>query len=232
VDEADLLPISALQHLLFCERQAALIHVEQLWAENRLTVEGRQLHTKAHDPRARGSQRQHAAATSPAVRVQRSMHLVCHRLGLFGVSDTVEFPHDGVPRPVEYKRGRPKKHDADKVQVCAQAMCLEEMLGLAAGVIAVGTLFYGQTRRRLDVSLDVSLRAKTEAAAARMHEIIRAGITPPAFRERKCDHCSLLDLCLPHAMRPRRTAHAYLQRAAGEALAIDHTLQTTGEPSA
>lgn len=223
MDEADLLPISALQHLLFCERQAALIHVERLWAENRLTVEGRQLHKRAHDPGAKRGNARNALPrehADPAIRIERGMHLVSHRLGLFGVSDVVEFHADTAqpPRPVEYKRGRPKKHDADKVQLCAQAICLEEMLSVADGAITSGTLFYGQTRRRLDVPLDAGLRRKTEAAAARIHQIIRERLTPPAYRQPKCDRCSLLDLCLPHAIRPRRTARVYLDQIAAATL--------------
>ncbi|MCC7408362.1 MAG: CRISPR-associated protein Cas4 [Phycisphaeraceae bacterium] len=226
MDQADLLPISALQHLLFCERQAALIHVERLWAENRLTVEGRLMHKRAHDPKARGAPR---SATTPAgVRVQRGVELASIRLGLFGVSDIVEFPPEsnGIPRPVEYKRGRPKSHDADKVQLCAQAICLEEMLRLPPGSITVGALFYGKTRRRLDVPLDATLRMRTETAAARMHEIVRGGMTPPASRQPKCDHCSLLHLCLPDALRPRRTASTYLRRAAEESLTADPATPT------
>lgn len=211
--EDQLLPISALQHLLFCERQCALIHVERLWAENRLTVEGGQLHRKAHDPKK-------GPHTRAGVRSARGLQLVSYRLGLFGVADVVEFASPDAhqpPLPIEYKRGRPKKHDADLVQLCAQAMCLEEMLDLDAPIVA-GAIFYGQTRRRLDVPFDNSLRDKTRAAAARFHEIIRTGVTPTARREKKCDRCSLLNLCLPEALRPRKTPTAYLRQATDEAL--------------
>ncbi|MCC7146343.1 MAG: CRISPR-associated protein Cas4 [Phycisphaeraceae bacterium] len=213
--DANLLPISALQHLLFCERQCALIHVERLWAENRLTIEGRQLHKKAHDPG------KHLSSSRSGVRIARGLELTSHRLGLFGVSDVVEFPAGETgqpPLPIEYKRGQPKKNDADKVQLCAQAMCLEEMLQLPPGIITHGQIFYGRTRRRLEVPLDTSLRCKTEQASIRLHEIIDAGFTPPARREKQCDRCSLLHLCLPDALRPRRTARVYLTEAATIAL--------------
>lgn len=210
--EAQLLPISALQHLLFCERQCALIHVEQLWAENRLTVEGQVLHRKAHKPgKASGDVR-------GSTRRMRSLEIASRRLGLVGVADVIEFRDDAPPRPVEYKRGRPKRHDADRVQLCAQAMCIEEMLKLDTPIDA-GVIFYGQTRRRLDVPFDDALRTKTERATERLHELIRTGTTPPARREKKCDRCSLLHLCLPDALRPRRTASVYLHQASREMLA-------------
>jgi len=219
-DEDRLLPISALQHLLFCQRQCALIHIERLWAENRLTVEGGQLHRKAHDG---------PDSTRPGVRTARGMVLTSRRLGLFGVADVVEFREtesddlvDDLPDilPIEYKRGKPKAHDADRVQLCAQALCIEEMLHVP-GRIAVGAIFYGRTRRRESVPFDAALRARTEQAAARFHEMIAGGITPKARREKKCDRCSLLHLCLPDAMRPRKTATVYLRQITGEQLAVE-----------
>lgn len=198
--EDDLLPISALQHLLFCERQCALIHVEQLWADNHLTVEGRDLHRKADDG---------PHETRGDVRTTRALPLRSLRLGLIGKADVVEF-HSGAPFPVEYKRGRPKRHRADEVQLCAQALCLEEMLEVT---IPSGALFYGQTRRRQEVPFDAELRALTEDAAHRLHAMIRSGTTPRAVREPKCDQCSLLELCLPDAARPGRSAAGYLRHA-------------------
>ncbi|HRP63849.1 MAG TPA: CRISPR-associated protein Cas4 [Phycisphaerales bacterium] len=202
---ADILPISALQHLIFCERQCALIHIERLWAENRLTVEGQHLHRKAHD----GSD-----TTRRGVKTARGMELVCQRLGLFGKADVVEFHPVGngrtVPFPIEYKRGKPKSNDCDRVQLGAQALCLEEMIGVS---VPAGAIFYGRTRRRIDVMIDPSLRRRVEEAAHRLHELIESGETPIAPREPKCDQCSLLNLCLPHANRPRRTASSYLSHA-------------------
>lgn len=210
--EDDLLPISALQHLLFCERQCALIHIEGLWAENRLTVEGRHLHDKAHEGRSE---------TRSGVRIVRGLALRSFRLGLVGKADVVEFhaesdTPDGRPFPVEYKRGRPKKHNADKVQLCAQALCLEEMLGTP---VPAGALFYGRTRRRLDVPFDEALRRLTQDTAGRLHALIASRRTPAAVREPKCERCSLLHLCLPEAMGPRRSAGRYVARVLKATLA-------------
>lgn len=210
--EDDLLPISALQHLLFCERQCALIHVEGLWAENRLTVEGRHLHRKAHENRveARGS-----------LRVARGLGLRSLALGLVGTADVVEF-HPGNPPgaparpfPVEYKRGKPKTHDADRVQLCAQALCLEEMLGVA---VPAGALYYGKTRRRREVAFDDRLRALTQTTCERLHQLVASRRTPPAVREPKCESCSLLSLCLPDAIGGRRSASVYFERAVRQSL--------------
>ena len=197
--ESDLLPISALQHLIYCERQAALIHNERLWAENRFTAQGRLLHDKAH--RGRTEVRQ-------GVRVARALPVRSMRLGLFGVCDAVEFsPPAGPPQtvtPIEYKRGRPKSHAADRAQLCAQAMCLEEMLDLN---IPAGQIFYGRTRRRRDVAFDDALRQRTEQAASCLHRLLASGTTPAAtYDKRKCDRCSLINLCMPTAMKKTRTA--------------------------
>lgn len=218
--EDNLLPISALQHLLFCERQCALIHIEGLWAENRLTVEGRHLHDKAHEGRSE---------TRAGVRIARGLALRSFRLGLVGKADVVEFhtdPEASAVRalPVEYKRGRPKKHDADKVQLCAQALCLEEMLRT---VVPDGALYYGRTRRRLDVTFDQELRRLTEETSRRLHELIASRRTPRAIREPKCDRCSLLTLCLPEAMAPRHSARGYVARALDAAL---HVTAASGTP--
>jgi CRISPR-associated exonuclease Cas4 len=197
--EDDLIPISALQHLAFCERQCALIHVEQVWDENRLTAEGRILHERVHDggPETRGG-----------VHVARGVRLRSLRLGLSGVADVVEFHRAGDgggvsvpelqgfwrPFPVEYKRGKPKHGDCDAVQLCAQAICLEEMLSVP---VPEGALFYGQPRRRQGVTFDLALRVETERLALRAHEIIGAGVTPEPLLGKHCKSCSLERLCLP-----------------------------------
>jgi CRISPR-associated exonuclease Cas4 len=244
-DEDQLLPISALQHLLFCERQCALIHVERLWAKNRFTVEGQHLHKKAHGGREerRGN-----------VRVVRRLWVRSLRLGLVGQADVVEFElADGtevkrtVPfsfadsgklgqspnadseklgqsptlvriTPIEYKRGRPKRNDSDRVQLCAQALCLEEMLDARIGS---GALFYGQRQRRTQVAFDEALRARTEVAAARLHTMIAANETPPAVRAKKCDTCSLLPLCLPEVTQVSRSASRFCGRQFAAAMAGD-----------
>ena len=204
------LPLSALQHLLFCERQCALIHVERLWEENRFTAEGRVLHEKVDE--GRGESR-------PGVRITRSLQLRSEALGLHGVADVVEL-HARVdggwqPFPVEYKRGKPKAHDADLVQLCAQTICLEEAFGVP---VPEGALFYGQTRRRLDVVFDEGLRSLTQRTAARLHELIASGVTPRAVKEKKCEACSLKEVCLPEAMSRPRGAAGWNTQAFAEAL--------------
>ncbi len=195
--ETQLLPISALQHLIFCERQCALIHVEQLWAENVFTIEGRQLHEKADAGKS-----EHRGDT----KITRSLWIKSHRMGLIGQADVVEFHADGAVKPVEYKRGKPKKDNSDRVQLCAQAMCLEEMLDLS---IPAGALFYGTRQRRTDVQFDPALRSETELVAQRLHQMIRKQETPTAKRQPKCDKCSLLTLCMPDAQRLVRGATAW-----------------------
>jgi CRISPR-associated exonuclease Cas4 len=202
--EDELVPISALQHMAFCERQCALIHVEQAWEENRLTVEGRNMHDRVHE---------HASESRPGIRVARGLRLRSLRLGLTGVADVVEFhlsPSDADrPFPVEYKRGKPNAYDCYKVQLCAQVFCLEEMLDC---VITCGALFYGTTRRRLDVDFDDELRAHTEQAAQRVHALIESGVTPPAEYGPKCEKCSLKELCLPKETGGGRSVQRYLDR--------------------
>ncbi len=223
------LPISALQHHIFCLRQCALIHIEGLWAENRLTVEGQILHRRAHatDAGPRGGGR---AESRPGVRIVRGLSLCSESLGLTGKADVVEFraPAPGappgsppVPFPIEYKRGKPKKHDADLVQLAAQALCLEEMLGLPPpplGGIPAGAIYYGVTRRRLDVAIDATLRARTLSVIAQLRALIDSGVTPRARREKKCDRCSLLHLCLPAGTGPAASARRYLHRALADSL--------------
>lgn len=186
--EDDLLPLSALQHLLYCERQCALIHIEQVWSENRFTAEGRLAHDHVHSAghEIRGD-----------VRIARDLSLRSLRLGLIGKADVVEF-HGATPYPVEHKRGHSKTNRCDEVQVCAQALCLEEMLGKT---VPEGAIFYGEPRRRTLVSFDSALRAETEEAAARLHSLLESGRTPPAVYDKaKCERCSLLDSCKPKAV--------------------------------
>jgi CRISPR-associated exonuclease Cas4 len=221
--EAELLPLSGLQHLAYCERQWALIHLEQVWRENRLTVEGRHLHERAD--RATSQSRKD-------VRIVTGLMLQSRRLGLVGRADVVEFHlvaegdsafctstgarlarHRGEWRvfPVEYKRGRSKRGKCDRVQLCAQALCLEEMVST---VIDRGALFYGKTRRRLDVVFDEALRRETELLATRMHELYRKGVTPRvAYESRRCDRCSLLPICIPGVSGATLDVNRYLATA-------------------
>jgi CRISPR-associated exonuclease Cas4 len=174
-------------------------------------VEGKILHEKVHeaDAESRGN-----------VRIVRGLRLRCLRLGLVGVADVVEFHRvtEGVklpggeglwqPFPVEYKRGKPKPDECDEVQLCGQALCLEEML---AGTIPSGALFYGTIRRRHDVAFDATLRRRTEAAAGRLHELIEAGLTPSAVYSKKCEKCSLLNLCMPQTAGKGKSVTGYLK---------------------
>jgi CRISPR-associated exonuclease Cas4 len=181
----DALPISGLQHLAFCPRQWALIHLEQVWVENVRTAEGRLLHERADLP---GESRR------ASVRTVRGMWIRSERLSLTGRADIVEFRP--APYPVEYKRGKSKPNDCDTVQLCAQALCLEEMLDT---VIERGAIFYGNPRRRLEVEFTSELRQRTEELAATMHRLYRNGVTPAATPGPYCRNCSLVDVCLPEA---------------------------------
>ena len=184
-EEDGLIPISALQHYLFCPRQCALIHVEQVWAEDGATAEGRVLHERVD---AGGFE------TRPGLRVERSIALRSAALGVTGKADVVEFPRGAAPVPVEYKRGKPKPHRADEVQLCAQALCLEEMFGIS---VPTGALFYGTMRRRTAVLFDPALRALTARVAADARAMIAAQRTPAPVLMRGCSRCSLLDECQP-----------------------------------
>jgi len=200
--EDDLLPLSGLQHLLFCERQWGLIHIEQQWEENRLTAEGRILHDRVHDA---GTEARVDLVTARGLSV-RSL-----RLGLTGQGARLA-GREGWwrPFPVEYKRGRPKADACDEVQLCAQGICLEEMLGVE---IPSGALFYGAERRRKGIDFSGSLRAQTEELARRMHQLYAARATPPAVYSKKCERCSLIGRCLPAAVSKRDAVKRYLSRA-------------------
>ena len=211
--EDDLLPLSGLQHMAFCERQWALIHIEQQWAENPLTAEGRVVHEKAHEP---------GAESRKTLVIARGVAIHSFRLGISGQADVVEFradpggialegrPGRWMPMPVEYKRGRPKRAICDRVQVCAQGLCLEEMYGIA---IASGALYYDTPRRRQDVAFTGELRAQTERLCVRMHELYRCGETPPPVYMRGCESCSLKEACLPRTLASPRDVRAYLEGA-------------------
>jgi CRISPR-associated exonuclease Cas4 len=208
--EEELLPLSSLQHLVFCERQWALIHLEQQWAENELTAEGRNLHERADEG---------ADEWRDGVRICRGVRLRSLRLGLVGRADVVEFRPTAEgpmqPYPVEYKRGRPKPDRCDEVQLCAQALCLEEMLQRP---VPAGAIFYGQPRRRADVTVDAQLRRETESLALRLHELHATGETPRVPYQKKCDRCSLYSICLPKSTA-EKSVKRYLARAVAAAIA-------------
>ncbi|MDP3663728.1 MAG: CRISPR-associated protein Cas4 [Nitrosomonas sp.] len=188
----DLEPIylSRLQHYLYCPRQFALIELENIWAENQFTAEGQVLHQRVNqaDQQKRGN-----------VRTVWASRLANMELGIEGVADVVEYHRqaDGteIPLPIEYKRGKPKAHRADEVQLCAQALCLEEMHSVT---VPEGALFYGEVRRRHSVIFDTELRDLTLQTILACRDIVQTSITPPAiYHAKKCNGCSLIDQCLP-----------------------------------
>lgn len=204
MDAEDYIPLSALQHYLYCPRQCALIHLERLWAESRHTAEGRLLHERADKPT--GERRR-------GVRTVTAMPLSHCALGITGIADVVEF-HAGdageQPYPVEYKRGRSKAHRADEVQLCAQALCLEAMLGVP---VPEGALYYGKTRRRKMVLMDAALRQLTMDTVAAVRAMLISRQTPPAcYEPERCDNCSLYNLCLPKTVGLQRSAQTWLAR--------------------
>lgn len=196
------LQLSGLQHFAYCPRQWALIHLEQQWQENDRTADGQIFHSRAHDASAREMRGD--------LLILRGLRVFSDALGVSGTCDVVEFrrTENGVPLrgydgrwqpyPVEYKRGEPKPGNADALQLCAQAMCLEEMLLCD---IHEGSLYYGETRRRERVRLDASLRAEVIAALEQMHRYASAGHTPKARPTKGCNACSLRDICVPRLAR-------------------------------
>ncbi len=221
--EDQLQPLSGLQHLTFCERQCALIHIEQVWHDNVLTIEGTRLHERVDETGRRFE-------TRGDVRITRGLPLRSFRLGLAGRADVVEFhrlpeslkdaePEDGLapgvrlpgaaglwrPFPVEYKRGTVCDPLPNKVQLCAQALCLEEMLGV---VVPAGALFHGAPQR-------------TEAAANRLHQLLASGETPPAVKTSACRNCSLVACCQPDVGSRRRSARTYLREAVAATLGLN-----------
>lgn len=224
-EDGNLIMLSALQHYLFCKRQCALIHMEGVWSENKLTAEGNLLHEHVD---AGGSE------ARKTIRLAASIRLVSHRLGISGIADMVEFhlseteydehsqriavPLKGSktfwrPFPVEYKHGKPKTHHADEVQLCAQAICLEEMLGV---IISAGALFYGETRRRSEVVFSSDLRQLTEETAHSVHELLDKGVTPKPMFGKWCKSCSLIEECKPRQMSSQRSVKQWLKNQLDE----------------
>lgn len=196
--EEDYLMLSGIQHFAFCQRQWALIHIEQQWAENYKTTAGELMHKKAHDE---GSFEKRGDLL-----IVRGLRIASHELGLSGQCDVVEFHQDRegidlfgydgrwIPVPIEYKHGTPKENNADELQLCAQALCLEEMFQTG---ISQGSLYYGENRRRSRVEFTEDLRSATKKTAKRMHEMFRRGHTPNVKNSKQCKSCSLANLCLP-----------------------------------
>lgn len=194
----EVLAISAIQHYAYCPRQFALIHVEQAWADNRSTAEGQLLHQRvdAGEPEQRG-----------AVRFERAVQLKSERLGLVGKLDLLEIEKTSshlIYRPVEYKRGKPKVQNWDRLQVCAQTLCLEEMRGIQ---IKHGAIWYWETRHREVIDIDLTLRNETEQAIKSARQLILSGHTPePTSEVKRCKACSLFDLCEPDIFRLDKSA--------------------------
>lgn len=200
MDDADTVSISALQHWSYCPRQCGLIHVEQAFAENVHTLRGQATHARADEP---------GCETRAGLRVERAMPLASEMLGLLGKADVVEFLPDGTPYPVEYKHGRHTKalRGHDRLQLAAQALCLEEMTGRN---VPEGALFYASSHRRVTVSIDAALRASVEQAIEAVRTMIRAGRLPAPVNDERCTHCSLIDICQP-ALLQDATALARLR---------------------
>lgn len=209
----DLLPLSGIQHFLFCRRQWALMYLERQWQDNLLTLEGKQLHQKADDPFFDESRRD--------LIIARSVPVASYRLGLNGICDLVEFVENAqgvtlgarqghyLATPVEYKRGHVKTDACDEAQLCAQAICLEEMLAIN---IPVGYLYYGETRHRVAVELHSELRKLVQEMADEMHAYFSSGYTPRVRTSKACRSCSLAGICLPVLMEKNIPASDYIRQ--------------------
>lgn len=208
----ELLSLSGIQHFSFCKRQWALIHIEHQWEDNLRTTEGHFLHERVDDP--------YFTESRGDVVISRAFPLVSYALGFYGVADVIEYTrskdgtalpgHEGLWTmcPIEYKRGRPKVDERDEVQLCAQAMCLEEMFGVE---IRSAELYYHEIRRRVPLELTDALRDHVCALSEEMHDLFRKGKTPTAEKSRACRLCSLVDVCVPKLTTKRRSVKNYVR---------------------
>jgi CRISPR-associated exonuclease Cas4 len=187
----DPIAISALQHWSYCPRQCALIHVEQVFAQNMHTARGNAVHALVDEP---------GAERSGTVRIERAMPLWCDRLGLVGKADLVEFEADGTAYPVEYKHGPRRQRTHDDLQLAAQALCLEEMTGKP---VPLGAIFHFSSRRRREVAIDAALRRAVEDATCAVRDLLAAATLPPPVNDARCRHCSLIEWCQPKALTSR-----------------------------
>lgn len=216
-DEDDYLMLSGLQHFAFCRRQWALIHIEQQWSENERTVDGHLFHKTAHD--AEKTEKRGDLLITRGTRIKSA------RLGVSGICDIVEFhkfsegislfSYDGFwqPYPVEYKKGEPKEYNADELQLCGQAMCLEEMLLCQ---IPEGSLYYGERRRRTRVEFTETLRTQVISMLEEMHELWKKGYTPKVKAKKSCNACSLRDICVPRLVRTKSVASYISESLSGD----------------
>ena len=198
MDNGDLEPVmlSALEHYAYCPRQCALIHVEQVFEENVYTVRGEILHERVHEGES---------TTEGAVRVERNVPLWSDRYGLTGIADVVEFFEDGTPYPVEYKSGKRRPTEAADIQLCAQAMCLEEMLGRP---VSRGAIYHHASRHRREVECTERLRAAVIETAESVRQMLRERVVPPPCDDGRCPNCSLIDRCMPGAAERVHTRRA------------------------
>lgn len=194
------LPLSALNHFLFCKRRAALIHLEQTFEQNTHTVEGNVVHDRVDTP---------GYHILRGVKILRAMPVWSDRLGLSGKCDVVEKHSDGRLVPVEFKKSKKKSYINDDVQVCAQGMCLEESLGIE---ISGGSIFFAASKHRREVPFTLALRKQVEQTAFTLHEMIQSRRTPTAQRKNACAQCSLINACLPDAMRLKRGTATWFAR--------------------
>ncbi len=215
-EEDDYLMLSGLQHFVYCRRQWALIHIEQQWEENERTIDGQLFHKKAHDA---GSTEKRGNLI-----ITRGLQIKSAKLGVSGICDVVEFhkSKQGItlfsfegrwqPYPVEYKKGEPKENNADVLQLCAQAMCLEEMLLCD---IPEGSLFYGQNRRRTHVEFTEELRGQVKSMLTEMHDLWKKGYTPKVKPKKGCNACSLKEICVPKLSKSKQVA-SYIEASLTE----------------
>lgn len=185
----DYVMLSALQHYVYCPRQCALIHIEQVWDENLYTLRGQRVHDKVDIP---------DSEILEGVRVERALPLWSHKLGLTGIADLVEFSLDGTPYPVEYKSGSQKPRKADDVQLCAQAICLEEMFQRP---VPLGAIYHAASKRRREIKLDEALRSLVVQTTQEVRSLIASGKLPAPVADQRCPDCSLIDACMPYTLK-------------------------------
>ena len=186
--EDNYIMLSALQHYAYCPRQYALIHIEQVWDENLYTLRGQRVHQKVDIPKN---------DQIADIRVERALPLWSHQLGIRGIADVVEFGADGIPYPVEYKSGTKKVRLADNIQLCAQALCLEEMLNCA---IPTGAIYHAASKRRREVAIDATLRSQTQQIIIAIRQLFVTQQLPPPVNDKRCEDCSLIDACMPSTL--------------------------------
>lgn len=190
--------ISALQHWSYCSRQCALIHVEQVFADNVHTARGNAVHALVDEP---GAERE------GTLRIERAMPLWSERLGLIGKADLVEFARDGSAYPIEYKHGPRRQRAHDDLQLAAQALCLEEMTGKP---VPLGAIFHFSSRRRREVAIGAGLRSDVETATQAVRTVLAEARLPPPVNDARCRQCSLIELCQPGAVAAKQRYRSLL----------------------